>query len=172
VNLILIVEEDVEQSDVTMTVASLQLIHADNLSWQQILEFRRDSEARDKLRRLRLFAYDNYSGKPKQYIEDDILQRISDYEDAVKKWGFETKAGLLNMLLNSKMLAAGLTGSLISTLFHAPITALVTAGGGIGIEIGHVALELSKQRFAMRQMMVDNPVSYISWAKSKLVPQQ
>lgn len=70
-------EEDVDQSETVVSLASLRLIDADRCSWEQILEFRRDDVARDKLRRLRLFAYDNYSGKSKEYVEDDILIKDS-----------------------------------------------------------------------------------------------
>jgi hypothetical protein len=102
-------DEPGSESDTVISLASLDLIDAERCSWEQIHEFRRDTEARDKLRRLRLFAYANYQGKSKDFVEDDILIRIADYEAAVKKWGFETAQGALNMLLTSKVIGGALT---------------------------------------------------------------
>jgi hypothetical protein len=53
-------QEGDDQSDIAVTLLSLQLVDAERCSWEHIFEFRRDPEARDKLRRLRLFAYDSY----------------------------------------------------------------------------------------------------------------
>jgi hypothetical protein len=164
----LITEGTAAQSDVSITMASLSLVDATRAPWEQILEFRRDDGARDKLRRLRLFALANYSGKSRSFIEDDISVKVSDYEAAVRKWGFDTKYGAFTMLLSSKTLAGALTGSLISTLFGAPLPALASAGVGVGLEIGRIALEVNKQRFVLRSLMANNPVCYISQARSKL----
>jgi hypothetical protein len=82
--------------------------------------------------------------------------------------GFETRHGVLNMLLTSKMLAGALTGSFLSTLFGAPATVIVAAGAAIAIELGRTTLEVGKQRFAFRKLMTENPVSYISLAKAEL----
>ncbi|MGI8569331.1 MAG: hypothetical protein ACR2KT_09830 [Methylocella sp.] len=148
-------EEDADQSEIVISLASLRLVDASCCSWEQILEFRRDGEARDKLRRLRLFAYDNYAGKSKDYVEDDILKRIADYDEAAKQWGFETTLSALNMLL-------------VSTFFGAPSVAVATAVGGGVLEIGRLALDVTKQRFALRRLIRENPVSYISHVRSQL----
>jgi hypothetical protein len=159
--------DDANQSEVVITLPSLSLVDVSHCSWEQILEFRRDDEARDKLRRLRLFAYENYAGKSKDYVEDDILKRIADYDRTVKQWGFETIQSALNMLLTSKVGGGALPGSLVSTLFGAPTLAVATAVGGGVLEIGRIALEVSKQRFALRKLTAENPVSYISHIRSK-----
>jgi hypothetical protein len=161
-------EEDGGQFELVISLRSLRLADVSRCSWEQILEFRRDDEARDKLRRLRLFAYENYAGKSKDYIEDDILKRIADYDQAIKQWGFETTQSALNMLLNSKIMGGALTGSLVSTLFGAPTLAVATGVAGGALEIGRIALEVSKQRFALRKLITENPVSYISHVRSKL----
>ena len=164
----LVVEEDTAESDIGVSLAGLNLIDVEHCSWIHIVEFRRDTEARDKMRSLRLFAYDNYTGRSREYIQDDILKRIADFNEAVRRWGFETRHGALTMLLNSKTLGEALTGSLISTLFGAPVPAVVTAVGGLAIEFGRVALEVTKQRFALRKLVAENAVSYITYARSKL----
>jgi hypothetical protein len=161
-------DESEPESDTVISLASLDLIDTERASWEQIREFRRDIEAHDKLRRLRLFAYANYQGKSKDFVEDDILTRIADYEAAVKKWGFETAQGALNMLLTSKVIGGALAGSLVSTLFGAPTIAVVAAASGGALEVGRISLEITKQRLALRSLMRENPVSFISYAREKL----
>jgi hypothetical protein len=156
------------EPETVISLASLDLIDGERASWEQIKEFRRDVEARDRLRRLRLFAYANYQGKSKDFVADDILTRIADYEAAVKKWGFETAQGALNMLLTSKVFGGALAGSLLSTLFGAPTIAVVAAASGGALEIGRITLEITKQRLALRSLMRENPVSFISYAREKL----
>jgi hypothetical protein len=161
-------EQDQGSSEIAVTLMSLHLIDARHSSWEQLSEFRRDPETRDKLRRLRLFAQQNYKDKSKDFIEDDILTRIGDYDEAVKKWGFETKYANITALLNSKLVQGGLAGSLISGLLHEPVAAVSSAVGALTIELGRTALEISKQRFVLREIMRNNPVSYISYAKESL----
>jgi hypothetical protein len=49
--------EENTNADVAVSLTSLKLIDAESATWEQLFEFRRDAETRDKLRRLRLFAY-------------------------------------------------------------------------------------------------------------------
>jgi hypothetical protein len=166
----LVTEEATDKADLALTLSSLQLVDADRADWNQLTEFRRDAVARDKLRRLRLFAFDRYDDKPREYIEDDVLKKIADYNAEVRKWGFETKSGALSMLLNSQLVTGALTGSFISALLGAPMTALATAAGGVALETATIALYLSRRRFALRELMRENPVSYVSYAESQLQP--
>jgi hypothetical protein len=133
-----------------------------------VIEFRRDIDSVNKLRRLRLFACDNYAGKSKEYVEDDILNRIAEHDEAVRKWAFETKTGAVSALLNSRLVRGGLAGSLISALCGKEGIAVATAAAGVLIELASVTIQLARQRFALREMMEHNPVSYISSAISTL----
>lgn len=151
-----------------VTLADLKLIDASSVPWQQVFEFRRDHRAREKLRRLRLFAYQNWTGRPRAYIEDDLLTRLSEYEETARQWGLETVQGAASVVLNSKLTASLVAGSFLSTLFGQPVTALLSAAVGAVVELGHVAVELSRQRFALSKLMRDNPVSFVSYSRTKL----
>jgi hypothetical protein len=159
-------------SDVAITVASLKLIDTKVAPWEQILELRRDADARQKLRRLRLFMHENYADKPRSWIEDDILTKITDYEEAAKKCGFETKASAFTTVLDSGLIAGGIAGSFLSAYLHAPMLTIASAVGATGIAIGKIAVEVSKQQFVLRRMMAENPVSYITYAKQNLGPHE
>lgn len=154
--------------DLAITIPSLRLIDISTTSWDQITDFRRDKDAMEKLRRFRVFAYQNYTGKSRDYIEDDILTRLADYEQAVKKWGFATASGALNTLLNSTLIAGGIAGSFLTAYYKAPLEALISSMSATGFVIAKMAVGLGQQRFARKELMGTNPVSYISYAKEKL----
>jgi len=156
--------------DIAVTLATLDLIDASRASWQQLAELRCDVAARAKLRRLRVFAAGNYAGKGRSYVEDDLLARLNDYDETARRWGFETRQAVLTMLLNSKALAAAGT-SLLSALFGVPPTvAGIGALAGAAVEVGRVSVEVSRRKFALSNMLRDNPVSYIADAKERLGP--
>jgi hypothetical protein len=156
--------------DPVLCLPSLDLVRTDRTSWAQIIEFRKDKKSQAQLRRLRSFAYENYKGKSRAYVEDDILRRLDDYESTIKRWQFETVRGTVNMVLTSKMLAGSFTGSFISALIGAPLPAAIAAVGGLTLEVGKVALELRKRKFELRSILEDNPLSYLVTAKTSLTP--
>src|SRR5258708_4969153 len=154
--------------DVAVTVSSLKLIDTRSATLEQLLEIRQDAETMEKLRRFRLFAYQNYQGKSKDYIEDDIQTRIADYERAAKKWGFTTVSGAITTLLNSSLIAGGVAGSFLTAYYNAPLPAIASAMTATGLAIANMAVNLGQQRFAHKELLANNPVSYISYAKEKL----
>lgn len=154
--------------DVAFTVSSLRLIDTRPITLEQLLEMRKDAEAMEKLRRFRLFAYENYQGKSKDYIEDDIQSRLVDYERAVKKWGFTTASGAITTLLNSSLIAGGVVGSFLTGYYKAPIEAIVSTMSATGLAIANMVVSLGQQRFARKELVATNPVSYISFVKDKL----
>ncbi|MBN1506451.1 MAG: hypothetical protein JW955_06375 [Sedimentisphaerales bacterium] len=157
-------EEETVPSPV-VTLADMKLVDGSRLKWEHLVEFRCDKEAQDRLRRLRLFAYQNYAGRSRSYIEDDILTRVADYDSTVRKWGFETVTGALSLVLNSKLTVSVIAGGFLTTLFGQPGAALLA---GAVIELGHVGIEVGKQGFALRKIVNDNPVSFISYARKRL----
>ncbi len=154
--------------DVALTLLNAKMIDTTNCSWEQILEFRKDEEARQKLRKLRLFAYENYAGKSENFVKEDILQKIEEAEETASRWGFETKVTAMSMLLTSKTLASGAAGSFVSILAGQPLAALLSGAGGAIIEAGRIGLEITRRRYALRNIIKDNPVMYFSYAESKL----
>lgn len=157
-----------EAGEVALSLSALDLIDTGALSYEALAELRRDKESIEKLRRLRLFVNDNYQGKSKEYVEDSILSKLSDYNETVRSWGFETKQGAITFLLNSKLIAGGFTGSLISTLFGFPTMAIASSLGAVGLELAKLSLTLSKRKFELRKVMCENPVSYIVDVKAKI----
>jgi hypothetical protein len=151
-----------------LTLANLKLIDASNASWEQIIELRKDPTAKIKLRKLRLFAYENYNGKSKNYIEDDIHSKIYEYENTAKKFGLEIFQATMNNVIGSKMFTGVVTGSILSTIFAAPPISIITASAGAIIELGQITLEFKKQKYEFQNLIKDNPTSFITYYKEKL----
>ncbi|HEY3913307.1 MAG TPA: hypothetical protein VGN61_02375, partial [Verrucomicrobiae bacterium] len=156
------------QSSPNVAIIGLNLIDVANVSIEKLTAFRNDSEARDKMRKFRLFVYDNYTGKEKGYIEDDILTRLADYNEVVKSWGFETKLKTMSFVLNSKLLPTALGASFLASIFGSTVEAIAAASTGVGLEIGRLTLELSKRKHELARIVRNNPISYIADAKAKL----
>jgi hypothetical protein len=162
------VQEKNEGQDVSITLASLRLIDSEAITWDQLIEFRKDKETLSKLRRFRIFAHQNYLGKSPAFVEDDLLTRMEDYKIAVKKFGFATKSATLTTLFDSKLVLAGLAGSFLAAYMQAPILTL----GTTGITIGKIAIELRKATIGKQELMANHPVSYVTYAKEKLKDKQ
>ena len=157
--------DEVEEPSSLLTISLLRLVDASQASWEHIAEIRKDAIARERLRRLRLFAFENYSGKSRAFVEDDLLSRISDYEASAKEWGLGTVQGTLSLVLNSKLAAGALAGSFVSALFGQPIAALIAGATGATLEVTGVVLELERRRLGLQSLARENPVSYISYMR-------
>jgi hypothetical protein len=149
-------------ADPMLSLIGLRVIDAAATPWATILEFRKDPAARRKLRRLRHFFEQSYHGKSKAYIEDDIAIRLEDYENTLKDWAFDTKTGILSIVLNSVTLQTGIASSIGLALFGAAlpvVTAPLLASGMI--ELGKVSVEIAKRRHGRKKFRRDNPFDYV-----------
>lgn len=146
----------------------LDLIDAERAPWEAIIEIRKDLEAQERLRRLRLFAYENYDGKSPAFVEDDILNRISEYEREAKRWGLEMTHSTLSTVLGSKILGGSAAASLVSVLTGAHILAVIGSLGVGTLELGRITFEVVRRRTALLDLERRNPVSYISYANRQI----
>jgi hypothetical protein len=142
-----------EIGDRRMLVASIQglnLIDDECLTWEQVLEVRRDPEAMAKLRKLRHWVDSTMEGKPVAYVTDAIGSRLSDYEWSLKKHGIETVIGSMQSLLDPKFLvAASVVGAGLSAGFGAACgvgAASLAIVGKTVCSIGEKFLDLADAR--------------------------
>ncbi len=151
--------------DITVTLAKIPLIDTAKASWQQILAFRKDLNSMAKLRRLRLFLYDNYIGKSSQYIQDAILRDLENYEACCKRYGFEFKTGVLSTILDSKTLLTTGIITLVAFLLGKTSAGCISAAIGSSVEIGKVALTIVNKQHSLSQLKESHPLAYIIEAK-------
>jgi hypothetical protein len=109
----------------------------DNLSWEQVLDFRRDSEARKKLKRMRRWFTLELQDKSEAEIRATLEEKLDDYSWALRKHGIQTTVGGF-----TSFLAAAAAPTTLSLLAASP---LVVTGGGIALAAGAVAWLANKQ---------------------------
>lgn len=156
-------------SDPCLTLAGLNLIDAHNASWEQILELRKDKTSQQQLKSLRLFMHENYAGKSRGFVEDDLGKRIFEYNRAVKNHGFETRNSSLSILLDSKALlgaggttlAAALIGFSGGGVRDLVSIAGSISGAGVAIEIAKIYLNISNKRHAMKDWKQSHDLAYL-----------
>ena len=136
----------------------LNLIDTQYVPWNAVIEFRKDRESVAKLRRLRLFMFENYSGKPVSYVRDDILKRIDDYETTAKRWGMRTALQTMQGILSLKSLPA-VAASAFAASAGAGLTTAIAIGAGL--EIASVATGVYEKIDVRRNDCESNPVSYL-----------
>ncbi|MFH1934457.1 MAG: hypothetical protein ABIN18_23150 [Pseudomonadota bacterium] len=160
-----ITSNEATESDLSLSLANINLIDTSKATWEQIIEYRKDEEARKKLRNLRLFLNTNYQGKSGAFIEDDLGKRLDAYYNTCKDWGFETLTSTITVVMDSENLISLLAGTTCATLFGGPV-AVLTAGASI--EIGKISLNLIKRKHAFNKLKRDHDLAYIIEAKDRL----
>ena len=148
---------------ISLKIAEIPLIDTSEAEWEKIIEIRKDTNSINKLRRFKTFFHQNYSGKEKNFIQDDLLNRIEEYNNAVKDWGFETVISSLT-LINTSVTSVG--SSLVMALTGKPLE--VAAATGVCVGIGNIALRLAKEKRKLMKLGRDHPLAYIIDAKKKL----
>jgi hypothetical protein len=155
---------DVSPDD-SLSVPQVCVVDTSKLTFPQIMEFRKDKDTMNKMRKFRLFAYEQYSGKDRAYIEDDIQQRLTDYDAAVKSCGFETTYKTLSFLFESKVLIGAFATAAVSLLMGNAQVAREAFAAGAMIEVGKLSLEYARRRHELKKICAENPISYIADVK-------
>ncbi len=75
------------------TLSNLEVVDDSTLTWEQVLEFREDDEAKSMYRRLVYWVSNDMEGKSQSQIQDFISFRIEDHRAALKKHGIKTLLG-------------------------------------------------------------------------------
>lgn len=158
---------DASEEDLTVYLSNIKLVDTSKTDWSQIIEFRKDKEARKKLRNLRLFLHTNYKGKTSAFVEDDLNRLLEDYQRACKDWGFETTVSTLTTLMDSNGLQASIAASLAIAVFGEPIYGVPFLAPSL-IELGKIGLGFAKRKHAFHKLKRNHDLAYIIEAKERL----
>lgn len=160
--------KEATMDDLSILLIGLPLIDTSKASWKQIIEIRKDDDAKAKLRRLRLFMHDNWLGKEKSYIEDTINVMIYEYSNTAKDFGFELLHGAVSELLNSKSLLLSGISTLTAILMGQPVTAGIASIIGTSIEVGKITLKISEKKHAFNKLSNNHKLAYIFKVQDKV----
>ncbi len=149
----------------TITMSKVPLVDVSSASWEQIMELRRDPEAKKKLRRLRLFLYENYVGKETAFIEDDLQRRLDDYDSAMRSLGLRAATSVLSVILDAKNLQSSIAAGIAGALWGGTAGAITSAAV---IELGKIAIEIAKKRQDVHELQQGHDLAFIIAAEEKL----
>ncbi len=114
-------EKLVKEENILVSLTGLDLVDVDKLSWNKILEIRKDEKSAKALRELRLFLHSIPDGYDNEAVKDLILSKYDKYCDAVKWWKLDTIKKPLSMMASKEGLAATAIGGLVALTTGVPI---------------------------------------------------
>lgn len=109
----------------------LSVVDEDRLTWEQVVEFRRDDEARRKYRDLLFWPEPWMARKPLRAIEDGIARKLDGYQQAIAKHGLETRTGMLKWLWNREPMETGSSAEAAAPPAAGPLGGTEAAGGAV-----------------------------------------
>lgn len=137
---------------ITLSINNVPLINTEKSEWEQISQIKQDSDSRIKLARFRTFLHDEYSGKSEDYIKDSLNVKISDYQEACKKHGFELIDATISVLLEGNTWLAASATTIAGILAgHLPEAGAINVFMGIGKVALTLARELKKVKSYKKQ---------------------
>jgi hypothetical protein len=151
-------------------LSEIALVDEDELTWEQVCEFRRDPQARAKYRRLVHWLDKDMLGKPEAFVVAEVAERYDEYLWALKKHSISTTLGVLSGVLDHKTLLASLSAGAALTFVGQPIAAAASvvaiASARFAVEVGKALLDLEDKR----RTAPGAEVSFLYEARERLVP--
>lgn len=144
---------------VVANIEGLGIIDNSALTWEQILDFRKDANARRKYIRFLHWLYKDMIGKSPAFIQDEISIRLEDYEKSLKKRGIKTMVGTVSEVLDGKYIlgSSGITAGL--SLSGHPVLGFLL---GAGLMIGKVTVKISETALSFDDKELGSN-SEVSW---------
>ena len=150
-----------ENESITVSLGDLDIINTTCIRDEQIIEVRRDQDANRKLQRLNVFFTNNYAGKPKSLVEDELQIIYDDYKKQIKKHGLETRIGTMKQIFSSKDLKYFLGTSFASIFLDEFELAGLTALTGLTFELGKFLTTVKLDKYKMNLLKNDHNLSYL-----------
>lgn len=149
---------------VVSSLADLQIVNEESLEWEQVLQFREDEEARKKYGRLIHWLDKELVGRDQAFIEEEIAQKLDDYEWAIRKHGFEWSLGCLSAIVDlPSVIGGGVSFAALFAAGHPGIGALVA-----GLTVGsRLAVNIVKEQLAIADAG-RSEIAYVYELKRKL----
>ncbi|HEX7152398.1 MAG TPA: hypothetical protein VF618_12995 [Thermoanaerobaculia bacterium] len=138
-----------DRSVVVATLSNVALVEEEALTWEQIVELRRDATMLRHFRRLMHWLDAELVGKSSSFIQDEIANRLEEYEAVIKKHGFTTRLGMLESVLDSNTLLGG--SAAVASLSYAADFNWALIGGG-AVLVGRAAVSIAKATINAREL--------------------
>jgi hypothetical protein len=145
------------ESHPSCILANIDVVNPELLTWEQIVELRKDVDSINALRSLKLFVYENFNGKPLSYIEDKLNDLLCQHQDAVKSWGFKTSVSCIDTCVSKDNILS--LGALSTAIFGAPLE--VAAAAGAAATLGKIFVTLHDRHNEKKNALNASNVKYL-----------
>lgn len=153
------VYQEGDRDIILSSMENLKLVDEKTLTWEQVLEFRHDSESKLKYKRFLHWLDKDMIGKSQSFIEDEIAIKLNDYENALKKHGIKTILGTLEEIISGDFFKNSLLASGLVALTTDPVLGIVAEAS---LLVYNVAIKLAKKKIDYEEVAT-GPNSEISW---------
>jgi hypothetical protein len=164
-------------SSVLVHMTNFNMVDPTSCSWDHILAFREDPDARAAFGRLRDFLFTSCSQMPSSRLKDRIDSLLHEYEIKRKQHGFEARAAAWDVLLNSqnlvRALVAGALGATVSQLGAAgatPILASSLTGLAFVFDVSRAAIVHKRKLVDGDVFLSRHPMHWAFLAQRDLTP--
>jgi hypothetical protein len=127
---------------------NLPVVRHDQVSWEQILEFRKDAEATGKYRDIRLWLQQGLAANSVAHASDIISQRIDDYAWAIHKHGLTTITGAITQVFDWKKSAVTVAATGVAMSIGGPLWATIATGLMLS---GQATVWIAEQRLKLEE---------------------
>ncbi len=134
---------------IVATLEQIPVAIETELSWEQVMEFKKDSESQRKYRDLHLWLEHSLAAKSEYHAKEIIEQKITDYSWAIRKHGIKTKAEIISSTLGLGSIiptAGGLSSAAINL---GPIYGVLT---GVGLVITGISAWAVKRNIELNDI--------------------
>jgi len=155
------------RSNVVLSLSHLEIVDEKSLSWEQVLQFRQDEDAKKKYKRLIHWIEGDMIDKPQSYIEDEISIKLDDYRTALRRHGIKTALGTISDVLDGKFLLGAAAVSAPTFLSGYPNLSALVAGS---IVVGKVVVSGAQRwvEYKETEPDKDKEIAYIYEIEKRL----
>ncbi|WP_156170008.1 hypothetical protein [Aurantiacibacter luteus] len=155
--------DDVNDIDYALTLKNLKLVDPRAVSWEQLVEFRKDEDSRHALRKFRLSFSENFGGQSQAEIEDRLLSDLYEHEKAANSWGLEFADRSFSLLSTKEGIASTAIGGALGFAVGGPIPLAI---GGLLLLGSQIGIEFVKMKRETKMNATKSPFTYLSKMKN------
>jgi len=139
-----------DRSFLVVSFSNIGIVDEQRLEWEQVSEFRRDNKSVESVKRVVHWFDNSFLGKSRQFVEEDISIRLSDFAYALRKHGIKTVLGTISAVLDGKFMFGSITTSAgLAWLTNDPAIGFLTEGLLLS---GKILVHLSETLLDMRDI--------------------
>ncbi len=152
-----------ESSVIQIAIDGLRLPDTKELTWEQVLEIRKDKNFHKRLRDLRLYIDRQFEGKNRSYILDRLEQDLESYEHDARKHGLKLAAACTKKVLSAETALSAAGAATVAMIAGQPAT--IAALAGVVIPLASLTIEVSEIATTLRSKIRNPELAFLAEIK-------